>query len=1243
MKYKPRFVRSFSTFCCFTASLFVVGALVSPLSAQEDVDARAAHGVAVANPDLPAGRQNLVTVMVEMNGAPAAVAYAEALKAAQAQVDAARNYALAHPAMRTSKALLSKPAQATQVNATAARQVQSKVQQLDQTQKAILPNLTGGNIGGKVLFRAQRAYNGVAMVVSRDKIAAIAALPGVKAVHPMHPKFHTTAFSDVDYLGVRSLWTKGPFGIHGENIKVADIDTGLDYIHANFGGPGTSGYGIVTDHSSASSAPNPFFPTQKVPGGYDFVGDSYNADPSSPSFQPIPHPDPDPFDCAGHGTGTASLIAGFGVTNAGFTYSGTYDAANPAISSLALSPGMAPSAKLYPLRVFGCGGSTNVVVEAIEWAMDPNGDGNFNDRLDVINMSLGSNEGYADDPDAVAASNAAAVGVQVCSAAGNAGDTFYVHSSPAAASGTLSCAATFNDQNGFIFDANVTSNTAGGGGVGTKYAAIYGNPSPKVPAGGLTNDVVYAVPNNASAPLTNAAQVSGHICLIDRGVSTFVAKVQAAQAAGAIGVIVDNFNNPTADPIVMALDNTTNIPAVMISRTSRDTIVAAAGGFDATTGLPVNPVNVTINNDNGSVVRGPNPPGSAAGAGSPDTVPSYTSRGPRLPDSALKPDLAAPAEVTGVAQNNTGKGVENFNGTSSATPHVAGMMALLRQLHPTWTVQELNALISDTATHDLATTAGGATKIGVGRIGAGRVDMANASNANLVAYNGTDPNLIGVSFGAVEVPVDGSRTLTKAIKVANKGSSDVTYNITYVDSVVASGATFTLPSSITVTAGSSNTFNVTLTATGNLLRHERDLSTGTTQATDFGTFSRQYLTEKAGYAVLTPASGTEPILRVPLYAAPKPSSAMHATSTGVVPDAASGAFTLNLSGSPINTGVSFPTDIVSYAKAFELQYVNPLAGSPSAPTDQNAIKYVGISTDWANRTAAERSNFVPWVNFAIEGFGNSPVPDAFGGADKEIFIDLDFDNVYDIAIFMSRLSSGTSPTNVYFSYLVDITGVFGPAGAVYPWEPLNARSGAPTARDTNSFNNSVITVPIDGLIGTGFSSFQYQVATFDRNGSEVDETPVLFFDAANSGLDATPPGQLEPFFVNDLPTTAFTVNYNGTGFQTDAAQGLMVVHMHNGTGNHTDVVAFRAPTITGFSPASAHVGDFITITGSNFGPGTQVAFFKSSSPFSVPADSVNVITSTTMSVRVPAGASSGPIRVSNAAGSSTRGGFTVLP
>ncbi len=186
-------------------------------------------------------------------------------------------------------------------------------------------------------------------------------------------------------------------------------------------------------------------PLSKIPGGTDLAGDAYNAD-----TNPFPAPDNNPLDCGGHGTGTASLIGGLGVTNAGFTYAGTYDAANPDMSTLKIPPGFAPAAQIYPVRVFGCAGSTNLVTQAIEWAMS-NG-------MDVINMSLGANEGFADDPDSVAASNAAAAGIIVCSAAGNAGDSYYIHSSPAAGGGTFGIAATFNDQAGFIFDSNVTGN-----------------------------------------------------------------------------------------------------------------------------------------------------------------------------------------------------------------------------------------------------------------------------------------------------------------------------------------------------------------------------------------------------------------------------------------------------------------------------------------------------------------------------------------------------------------------------------------------------------------------------------------------------------------------------------------------------------------------------------------------------------------------------------------------------------------
>ena len=86
-----------------------------------------------------------------------------------------------------------------------------------------------------------------------------------------------------------------------KNIKIAVIDTGIDYTHANFGGPGTVG-GVQRgargrNRAGESRAVRPAAP--RVKGGIDLVGDSYDADPNSATYQPVPHPDPNPLDCNG--------------------------------------------------------------------------------------------------------------------------------------------------------------------------------------------------------------------------------------------------------------------------------------------------------------------------------------------------------------------------------------------------------------------------------------------------------------------------------------------------------------------------------------------------------------------------------------------------------------------------------------------------------------------------------------------------------------------------------------------------------------------------------------------------------------------------------------------------------------------------------------------------------------------------------------------------------------------------------
>src|SRR5262249_11600225 len=175
------------------------------------------------------------------------------------------------------------------------------------------------------------------------------------------------------------------------------------------------------------------FPTAKV-DGFDFAGDSYDA--AGVSGSDMPTPDPDPRECnlpdrqVGRGTHTAGLAAGFGVAADGTTYHGPY---GPGVdlSALRVAPGVAPEAQLYALKVFGCHGSTALLTQAIERAVDPNGDGNPADHLDVLVISVGTPFGSDDDPDAIAVDNAVRAGVVVIVAAGDDAKTFYSGKSPA--------------------------------------------------------------------------------------------------------------------------------------------------------------------------------------------------------------------------------------------------------------------------------------------------------------------------------------------------------------------------------------------------------------------------------------------------------------------------------------------------------------------------------------------------------------------------------------------------------------------------------------------------------------------------------------------------------------------------------------------------------------------------------------------------------------------------------------------
>ena len=151
----------------------------------------------------------------------------------------------------------------------------------------------------------QSAYNGVQATIPADAVDAVAALPNVVGIHAARTYTIDNAVS-VPYLGVPQVWQNT--GYTGEGIKVAIIDTGIDYTHANFGGPGTvEAYQAANAAETEAADPALFGPNApRIKGGWDFVGDDYNANEDGS----VPKPDANPLDCNGHGSHVAGTTGG---------------------------------------------------------------------------------------------------------------------------------------------------------------------------------------------------------------------------------------------------------------------------------------------------------------------------------------------------------------------------------------------------------------------------------------------------------------------------------------------------------------------------------------------------------------------------------------------------------------------------------------------------------------------------------------------------------------------------------------------------------------------------------------------------------------------------------------------------------------------------------------------------------------------------------------------------------------------
>jgi subtilisin family serine protease len=701
------------------------------------------------------------------------------------------------------------------VTAAALPPVGARLAAIAQEQEAFLHGLQERGVAAVELYRTSRLMNGVALEVPAASIPQLRQLAEVRGVYPIVPKRPTLA-SALPLVRAVQAWERQ--GLTGQGVRVGIIDTGVDYRHRTFGAVGS-------------------FPNSKVVGGYDFAGDSYDAGSNDPAKR-TPRPDPDPMDCNGHGTHVASIVAGFGVTREGNPFPGPFGEATP-LAGLAVPPGVAPGALLYALKVFGCSGSTGLVVRALDWAADPNGDGNPADHLDIVNLSLGSGYGSNDDADAVAANRAAQLGVLVVAAAGNDGDTTFIVSSPATATRALAVASSVDA--GAVtgaFEVLAPADLAG------RYPASEAAFGPDLAASEVEGVLAAPSPGeelgcNPFSP-ASASALAGRIALIERGECTFKRKVLNAQNAGALGVLV--VRRDDGDPFTMGNDTSITSP---ITIPAQMTVLSVGNLLRARLGEGVR-VRLTARFRNQFLYTNP---------AREDTVSGFSSRGPRG-DLVLKPELAAPGEtVFAAARGTTTQGV-SLSGTSMATPVVAGVAALVKQRYPALGVQELKALLMNTADPFLyATTNGVEPRHRVSRVGAGRVNALRAASGELLLFATADPWAVAVSLGMLPAP--GSAVAQVSAK--NIGSRALTLEFGYEPTQELAGvAVGVTPQRITLAPGETTQLQVQVTTTG-----EVPVQRDPTQEPTQGDNPRFFLTELSGH--LLAREGEEVLARLPLY------------------------------------------------------------------------------------------------------------------------------------------------------------------------------------------------------------------------------------------------------------------------------------------------------------------------------------------------------------------------------------------
>lgn len=870
----------------------------------------------------------------------------------------------------------------------------------------------------QVLGRTRMALNAVILRIDASALAALAQNPNVFSINPV-VDYELDLSETVPHIGATAVQN---LGYDGTGISVAVLDSGIDYTHIAFGGSGD-----VEDfnNNDPTIIEVGTFPTDKVVGGYDFVGSNW---PNTSE-----EPDPDPLDAGiggSHGTHVADIIGG--------------------------ANGVAPGVDLYAVKVCSsvstsCSGVA--LIQGMDFALDPDGNGNMSDAVDIINMSLGSNMGDATIDDlSYAVENASAVGVLTVASAGNGGDLPYIHGTPAGAPSALSVAQTTvpsaimpvmeviepEDIAG-MYEAGYQPWSAEHS-VRIEEPVQYGDGE----GGELLGCSLGADPNStdpADAPYPPGS-LNGYIVYVDRGICSASIKIHniayGGGEAGIIGMVAPG------EPYIFADGGgDADVPGFTITQTDANMLKAALEDGDVTVAFdPAEGISLVLH------------------------MVGSSSRGPANGSNLAKPDIGAPGASVS-AEYGTGTETTAFGGTSGAAPMVSGAAALVMEAYPDYTWAEVKALLMNTAETNIMSKVEqfGGDKAPITRIGGGEVRVNRAVASKAAAWD-ADALTGSLSFGFHDI-TDGA-SWTRDVVVYNYSNDEITF-ATSVDYRFAEDdggeVVVTVPEEVTVPAMDSTTITVEMTIEQNEEHslHPWVMNSGS-QANN-----SDYLTlnEYDGYIWFTDEANPDNNIHMAWHVLPR----------------GAGDIQVDEDASTVqNTGKA-----EAYIDSFSLLGISPELGQSEQPGSNlylPDLKYFGVQTYPvpAGFCSADPS-FV--MAFAINTWGRQVHADS---TLFEVDLDVDGDGTVDYAIYNDALAWATDIRNVTVAWnlATDEESIF-----------------FLTTHNTNSAN-TVLTICGEQI---GMNADDFGVTSMDASVYAVDWTFTGFTSDSMHGMNIVPLGE----------------------------------------------------------------------------------------------------------------------------------------